>query len=56
MAEDKKLPERKKVKVKLIANHTHERKDYKAGDEVEVFQDQIAWLENAGVIAKKKEG
>ena len=44
-----------KVKVKLLKNHTHAGKDYKAGEVIEVEEHHLAFLEAAGVIGKKEE-
>lgn len=46
---------RGKVKVTLLKNHTHAGKDYKAGETIEVREDQEKWLEAAGVVGKKEE-
>jgi len=40
------------VKVKLSRSHTHAGKDYKAGDEIEVREVQVKWLEEAGAVQK----
>jgi ribosomal 50S subunit-recycling heat shock protein len=42
----------KKVKVRLAKAHTHAGKDYKAGDEIEVREDQARWLEESGAVQK----
>ncbi len=46
----------KMVKVKLSKNHTHAGTDYTAGDEIEVKESLIPWLQKNGLIAAKKEG
>ena len=57
MAEEKKaVGAVKKVKVKLFKDHTHAGTAYKAGETIEVREDQATWLGEAGVIEKKKEG
>lgn len=47
--------EAKKVKVKLLKDHTHAGKECKAGDIIEVREDQVAWLQEAGVVEKNKQ-
>lgn len=47
------MPEKKvvtKVKVKLIAPHTHAGKDCKKGDQIEVTTDQKVWMAKRNII------
>jgi hypothetical protein len=37
------------VKVRLLKQHTHEGRDYKAGDVLTVDSDRAAWLKGQGV-------
>ncbi len=43
-----------RFEVKLIAPHTHARKDYVAGDTIKVTARQRQFLVEAGVIAEAK--
>ncbi len=37
----------KKVQVKLLKHHTHEGVEYKPGDVIELWDDQVEWLASA---------
>lgn len=41
-------------KVKLAKPHTHEGKDYAAGEELSVGKSTAAWLRKAGVVATEQ--
>ena len=47
-------PAAPRFEVKLIAPHTHARKDYVAGDTIKVTARQRQFLAEAGVIAEAK--
>ena len=43
------------VEVVLDKPHNHKGKPYKAGDKINVTEDQKAWLQQQGVVGGKQE-